>query len=85
MPPTSRPNVRTDRSTPNDIDAYGYRPLEHPWGLLSPYEFMRHWRCEPLLTPGYYRDEKARTEWTAEGKKLIKTKEYKGGELTAKP
>ena len=87
VPPTSRPNVRTDRSTPNDIDAYGYRPLEHPWGLLSPYEFMRQWRCVPLLIPSYYRTRKQpeRTEWTEAGKQLIKTKEYKDGKHTATP
>ena len=54
IPPTKKPNVRTDRSKPNDIDIYGFRPLQHPWRLLSPYEFLRTWRAEPLLVPTYY-------------------------------
>ena len=87
VPPTPKPNVRTDRSRPNDVDAYGYRPLEHPWGLLCPYEFMRQWRCVPLLIPTHYRhrDEQERTEWTEAGKQLIKTKEYNDGKHTARP
>ena len=61
MPPTPKPNVRTDRSRANDVDAYGLRPLEHPWALLSPYEFMKFWRCVPLLIPNCYPDGRVRT------------------------
>ena len=58
--------------------------MEHPWALLSPYEFMRHWRCVPLLNPDYYRHrhELERTKWTEEGKKIKNTKEYKDGKYT---
>ena len=61
VPPTPKPNVRTDRSRVNECDAYGLRPLEHPWALLSPYEFMKFWRCVPLLIPNCYPDGGART------------------------
>ena len=62
VPATRKPNVRTNRSRVNECDAYGYRPLEEPWKLLSAYEFLRHWRCEPLLVPTAYPSPKeART------------------------
>ena len=87
IPPTKKPNVRTDRSKANDIDIYGFRPLQHPWRLLSPYEFLRTWRAEPLLVPTYYenRGEPARTRWTDEGAKFVRTPEYKEGKLAVKP
>ena len=40
VPPTKKPHVRTERSKPNEMDIYGFRPLQHPWKLLSPYEFL---------------------------------------------
>ena len=87
IPPTKKPNVRSDRSRVNECDAYGLRPLCHPWKLLSAYEFLRHWRTIPLLVPTYYtnRNEKARTEWTEQGRRLLKSKEYKAGKVAAKP
>ena len=54
VPPTKTPNVRTDRSSPNTMDMYGFRPLTHPWRLLSAYEFTMAWRGEPLMIPSYY-------------------------------
>ena len=54
VPPTRKPNVRSDSLRPNESDIYGYRPLEYPWKFLSPYEFLQHWRAEPLLVPSYY-------------------------------
>ena len=68
IPPTFKPNVRTDRSRPNEFEAYGFRPLRHPWKLLSAYEFLRHWRVDPLLVPSYYKNKGAasRTAWTRE-------------------
>ena len=87
VPPTRKPNVRTDQSRVNEIDAYGYRPLEHPWKLLCSYEFLQQWRCEPLLVPTHYwhRDEPARTTWTEKGAQLVKSRQYKEGEIAAKP
>ena len=87
VPPTRRPNLRTDKSKANEFDAYGYRPMEHPWKLLSAYEFLQQWRCEPLLVPTHYlnRNEPARTTWTEKGAKLIKSQQYKDGEVAAKP
>ena len=45
VPPTRKPNVRTDRARANEFDVYGYRPLEYPWKLLSAYEFLERWRA----------------------------------------
>ena len=86
-PPTNKPNVRTDRTKANEIDIYGYRPLQHPWRLLSPYEFLRSWYAEPLLVPTYYENKgvEPRTQWTAQGLQLIKSKEYQEGNAAAKP
>ena len=86
VPPTRKPNVRTDRSRVNAFDAYGLRPLCHPWKLLSSYEFLRQWQVVPLLVPTHYlnRKETPRTEWTEEGKAFVKTKEYRGGKVAAK-
>ena len=58
IPVTRKPNVRTDRSVPNDMDVYGLRPLRYPWALLSPYEFLRYWKAEPLMPPSYYEEKK---------------------------
>ena len=41
VPPNKKPNVRTTTSRVNDFEAYGFRPMEHPWKLLSAYEFMQ--------------------------------------------
>ena len=87
IPPTKRPNVRTERSKPNEMDIYGFRPLQHPWRLLSVYEFLMAWRAEPLLVPSYYKNKGVReqTAWTEKGLQLIKTKAYKDGNDVAKP
>ena len=79
VPPTKKPNVRTDRSNPPHMDVYGLRPLESPWRLLSPHEFMQNWTAE-LLHPPYYYDRRRvhrRTEWTAEGEKLYRSDAFK--------
>ena len=59
----------------NELLAYGYRPLEEPWKLLSAYEFHQQWRCEPLLIPTSYvrRKQTPRTTWTKEGRQLVNT------------
>ena len=87
VPPTKKPNVKTDRSRANEMDVYGYRPLHHPWRLLSPYEFLMAWRAEALLVPTYYTNKGVppRTVWTEEGREFVKSKEYKNGKLVAKP
>ena len=66
VPPARRPNVRGDQSRVNEVDAYGFRPLLHPWQFLSAYEFLQQWRCEPLLVPTHYqaRNLPPRTKWT---------------------
>ena len=87
VPATRRPNVRTKQSTVNPFDAYGLRPLEEPWKMLSAYEFLQQWRCEPLLIPTSYdeRGEKRRTAWTQAGKLLLQTKEYRESKVAARP
>ena len=87
VPPTRKPNVRTDRARANEFDIYGYRPLKYPWKLLSAYEFLRQWRAEPLLIPTYYsnRGQEPRTRWTQEGNQLIRSKEYRAGKVAAEP
>ena len=87
VPPTRRPNIRTARSKVNEFDAYGFRPMEHPWRLLSAYEFLQQWKCEPLLVPTHYtnRSEAPRTTWTQQGAQLLKSQAYKDGEIAAKP
>ena len=87
VPPTKKPHVRTERSKPNEMDIYGFRPLQHPWKLLSPYEFLMAWRAEPLMVPSYYANKNVKplTEWTFQGLELIKNQAYKDGEVAAKP
>jgi hypothetical protein len=86
IPPTKKPNVRTDRSRANEFEAYGYRPLCHPWKFLSAYEFLRFWRMEPLLVPAYYKNRNVmpRTTWTQEGLAFSASAAYKKGEVSAK-
>ena len=87
VPPTHRPNVRTNRSKPNEMDVYGLRPLSFPWKYLSPLEFTMNWRAEPLLIPSYYenRNEWCRTRWTAKGQALMSDPAYRDGKKIAKP
>ena len=87
IPPTKTHNVRTDRSSPNSMDMYGYRPFTHPWKVLSAYEFTMAWRGEPLMIPSYYANKGCppRTRWTYLGKQLIKTQEYKDGNIATRP
>ena len=87
VPPTRKPNVRTDRVRANDFEVYGFRPQVQPWKYLSVYEFLRYWQAEPLLTPTYYENRKIRprTKWTEEGFKLKKSTEYKREKVKAKP
>ena len=87
IPPARKPNVRTNRSKVNALEAYGFRPMEHPWKELCAYEFLQWWRCEPLLVPTYYsfRNEPARTKWTQSGLELSKSRKYREGEAAAKP
>ena len=87
VPSTRRPNVRTDRAKVNECDAYGYRPLRHPWKLLSAYEFWRCWRVVPLLSPTYYYNKgvRQRTAWTPDGRKLTQRADYREGQISLKP
>ena len=66
VPATVKPHVRTERSTVPWADAYGFRPLQPPWRLLSLYEFVVYWRCEALVPPHVYTDQRknARTTLT---------------------
>ena len=75
IPPTKTLNVRTDRSCPNSMDMYVYRPFTHPWKLLSAYEFTMAWRGEPLMIPSYYANKGCppRTRCADLEKQLIKT------------
>ena len=87
IPPTKKPNVRTDKSRANGLEAYGYRPLCHPWKFLSAYGFLRYWRMEPLPVPPYCnnRNVAPRTTWAQAGLALSSSKDYKNGEVAAKP
>ena len=87
IPVTKRPHVRTDRSVPNNMDIYGLRPLRSPWMLLSPYEFLRYWKAEPLLPPPYYATRRIdpRTKWTTDGELIAKSDAYKSGQIVLKP
>eukprot|EP00959_Pyramimonas_sp_CCMP1952_P135736 2839632-Pyramimonas_sp.AAC.1 len=86
-PPARKPHVRTDRSRVSEFGAYGFRPVQHPWKLLSAHEFLRQWRCEPLLVPTHYlnRNLAPRTARTKEDQQLIRSKQYKDGEVAAEP
>jgi len=87
VPPTKRPNVRTDRSNANNMDIYGFRPLRHPWKLLSVYENLMNWRAEPLLVPSEYTNKGVppMTVWTEKGKSLIQMQIYIDGDAVAHP
>ena len=87
VPPSRRPNVRSDKARANYFEIYGYRPLQFPWQFLRPYDCLQYWRAEPLLIPNYYdnRGLPPRTEWTAEGNVFRRSAEYKAGEVVAKP
>ena len=87
VPPTRKPSARTPNSKVNEFEAYGWRPLDSPWKLLSAYEFLKQWRCEPLLAPTHYsnRNQTLRTTWTEQGKRLIKSQKYRDGDIAAKP
>ena len=84
---TEKPNVRTDRARPNEIDIYGFRPPRRQWRIQSPYEFLMALRAEALLTPTYYENQglAPRTQWTEAGGELIRSKDYKDGNIVAKP
>ena len=87
VPPAKRPNIRTCKSRPNEFEIYGFRPLVHPWRLLSPYEFMRAWTAEPLLVPTHYANlgVPCRTAWTRKGSDLQRSDDYKAGKIAALP
>jgi len=69
------------------MDMYAFRPLTHPWKLLSAYEFTMAWRGEPLMIPSYYSNKGCppRTRWTDLGKQLSLTQSYKDGSSSARP
>ena len=49
IPPTKKPNRRSIYSRVNECEAHGSRRLCYPCKLLSPCEFLRYWKVEPLL------------------------------------
>ena len=88
VPPTRKPTARTDGSRANEFDAYGHRPLVHPWKLLSAREFLQQWRCEPLLMPKHYSggNQPARKKLTNQGDRHVRSQQYKTKrKVTAKP
>ena len=54
VPKTKVPHLRSPWSQANTFDAYGLRPLRHPFRLLSPYEFYERWSVFALLSPWQY-------------------------------
>ena len=77
VPGNKRQHLR-GRPTIPDVDIYGFRPLDTPFGHLCAFEFLRYWTAEPLQPPSRS-DPHPRTEWTAEGRKLLSTDEFKNG------
>ena len=65
VPPTRRPTIRTKRTKAPQVDIYGFRNLDSPFALLSPFEFTMNWEAEPLT---YWDD---RTAWTDMGKREL--------------
>ena len=65
VPKTKVPHLRTPWSQANAFDAYGLRPLRHPFLLLSPYEFYERWSAFALLSPWQYaaHGDVGLTEW----------------------
>ena len=86
-PPCRKPHIRTRGSKVHEFEAYGYRPLEHPWKLLSAYEFLRYWKVVPLFVPKHYsnRGDIARAKWTMQGLELTKAREDKEGTVLLVP
>ena len=82
VPKTRKPHQRSAHAKANDFDVYGLRPMRSPWRLLSPYEFFREWRAEPLLSPLQYDQQGVprRTSWREDVPKNIRT-----GDKAAKP
>ena len=77
--PTPKLAKRSAGSKVNEYYAYGLRPLVHPWKWLSAYEFLKYWRCVPLLDPQQYasRGQTPRTKWTPAGEELAHSTHYK--------
>ena len=70
VPPTRRPCLRSANAKSQDVDIYGFRPLEDsPFALLCVYEFFMYFCAEALLNPGSYKDL-ACTAWTTEGERV---------------
>ena len=65
IPKQTKSNQRTGWSRANLFDGYGLRPMKLPWMYLSPYEFFREWRVEPLFSPIQYQQRglPLRTDW----------------------
>ena len=83
VPGNKRPHLRGRQPIP-DVDIYGFRPLDTPFGHLCAFEFLRYWTAEPLEPPSRS-DPHPRTEWTTEGRKLRGTAEFKNGNVKLSP
>jgi hypothetical protein len=81
VPPTRKPNIRSSRCKAPLVDLYGFRDLQSPFALLSPYEFIAYWTAE-ALTPS---ETDKRTTWTIEGELLRKTPSFRAGKSKARP
>ena len=64
-------------SKPNDVEVYGFRPMIHPWKLLSPFDFAMKWRAEPVLPPHAYSRSglEQRSEWAKNVEAAVRSQE----------
>ena len=81
VPPTRNPHKRTNYGKVIFVDAYAFRPMTESLALLSPYEFLMHWHCEPLFAPHRY-TENPRSQWVSEEAKNYFTNIYHLGEIS---
>ena len=85
VPTTCRPNVRSIRSKAPVVDLYAFRPLRGtPFAYLSPFEFLQYWDTEALTAPSW-KDTNPRTEWTEQGKSIVKNPQYREGNVKLRP
>ena len=86
IPPTRRPNIRTNYEKAPQVDVYGYRPLANkPFALLSPFEFTQYWCAEPVSHPPFDDDASELSRWTERGMKIRKDKSFWEGKKKLLP
>ena len=63
--------LRRDAAQMSFTDTYGYRGSDRRLYYLSPWEFTKWWRRQPLYSPDWYhrRGQQALTAWTESGLK----------------